>query len=60
MTEGTPKLRLVDDDTLLDMYEFAHDVGDEHCVQIAAELNWRGIEVKPCGRVHKPVPEKPE
>jgi hypothetical protein len=52
MTDGTPTLRKFDDDTLLDMYDHAHEVGDEHCDQIAAELIWRGIEVKPCGRVH--------
>jgi hypothetical protein len=45
-------LRRFDDDTLLDMYEHAHDAGDEHCDAIAAELTWRGIVVKPCGKVH--------
>ena len=52
MTDGTPSLRRFDDETLLDMYDHAHDVGDEHCDALAAELGWRGIEVKPCGRDH--------
>lgn len=33
--------------TILDMYNHAHGVGDEHCGAIAAELNRRGIEVPP-------------
>jgi hypothetical protein len=45
-------LRAFDDETLLDMYDHAHDVGDAHCDAIAAELNARGIAVKPCGRAH--------
>lgn len=51
-TVANDALRRFDDDTLLDMYDHAHDTGDEHCDAIAAELNWRGITVKPCGRVH--------
>ncbi len=50
--DGTPALRGFDDDTLLDMYDHAHDVGDEHCDALAAELIWRGIDVKPCGKPH--------
>lgn len=45
-------LRQFDDDTLLDMYDHAHEMSDEHCDAIAAGLNWRGIAVKACGRVH--------
>lgn len=45
-------LRRFDDVTLLGMYENAHDLGDEHCNELAAELNWRGITVTPCGKVH--------
>jgi hypothetical protein len=44
--------RNVDDDTLLDMFDHAHETGDEHCDAIAAELHWRGIEVPPCQREH--------
>ncbi len=51
--EGVKALkRIFDDDTLLDMYDHAHDTGDEHCDAIAAELTSRGIVVKPCGKVH--------
>ena len=52
MTEGTPALRQFDEDTLLDMYDHAHEVGDEHCDAIAAELQWRGIEVPVCKHTH--------
>jgi hypothetical protein len=52
MTDGTPALRKFDDDTLLDMYDHAHETSDEHCDAIAAELTWRGIQVKPCGHAH--------
>ncbi len=52
MTEGSEPLRAFDDETLLDMYDHAHDVGDEHCDALAAELNRRGIEVEPCGHAH--------
>lgn len=48
MTDGTPRLRQADDDSLLDMY--AHYVGDEHCDALAAE---RGIEVSPCKYQHR-------
>lgn len=53
MTEGTPALRPFDNETLLDMYDHAHETSDAHCDAIAAELLWRGIEVKPCGRDHQ-------
>lgn len=43
-------LRQIDDETLLDMYDHAHDVSDEQCDAIAAELHWRGIEVSACKR----------
>jgi hypothetical protein len=56
VTEGTPAFRQFDDDTLLDMYDHAHDVGDEQCDAIAAELTWRGIIVTPCGQVHGAKP----
>lgn len=52
MTESIPMLRRFDDDTLMDMYDHAHHLGDEHCDAIAAELAWRGIQVTPCGMVH--------
>ena len=45
-------LRQIDDETLLDMYDYAHDVGDEQCDAIAAELHWRGIEVPACKHPH--------
>ncbi|WP_162875521.1 hypothetical protein [Sphingomonas crusticola] len=45
-------LRAFDDETLLDMYDHAHETGDAHCDAIAAELNARGIVVKPCGHAH--------
>jgi len=50
--DGTPELPPIDD-TLLDMYDQAHEVGDEHCDAIAAELQWRGIEVPACKRQHR-------
>ncbi|WP_442678294.1 hypothetical protein ACSBM8_12230 [Sphingomonas sp. ASY06-1R] len=53
MTDGTPMLRQFDDETLLDMYDHAHETGDAHCDAIAAELGSRGIEVKPCGHAHR-------
>jgi len=49
MSKGHQKLRDIDDDTLLDMYEDARANEDEACDTIAAELSWRGIEVHPCG-----------
>ena len=49
---GNPQLRSFDDETLLDMYEDARASEDETCDAIAAELNWRGIEVHPCGHPH--------
>lgn len=49
MNEGRPELRKFDDDTLLDMYEDARVSEDESCDAIAAELDWRGIIVQPCG-----------
>lgn len=52
MIDGTPPLRRFDDETLLDMYDHAHETSDAHCDAIAAELNWRGIAVEPCGRLH--------
>lgn len=55
MNEGTPALREIDDDTLLDMYDHAHEVGDEQCSAIAAELWWRGIEVPACKTPHAPL-----
>ena len=45
-------LRAFDDETLLDMYDHAHETGDAHCDAIAAELNARGVAVKPCGHAH--------
>ena len=45
-------LRQIDDETLLDMYDYAHDVGDDQCDAIAAELHWRGIEVPACKHPH--------
>jgi hypothetical protein len=47
MTEN--KLRAIDDDTLLEMYDAAR-VGEdgEPCDLITAELHSRGIEVPPC------------
>lgn len=53
MNEGTPALREIDDDTLLDMFDHAHDTGDEQCDAIAAELHWRGIEVPACKHQHR-------
>jgi len=47
--KDNPQLRGFDDDTLLDMYEHARVLEDETCDAIATELNWRGIEVQPCG-----------
>ncbi|WP_404711465.1 hypothetical protein [Sphingomonas sp. MMS24-J13] len=48
MTEN--KLRVIDDDSLLEMYETARIEEDgEQCDLITAELHWRGIEVTPCG-----------
>lgn len=47
-SDGQP-LRRFDDDTLLDMYEDARANEDETCDAIARELNFRGIEVQPCG-----------
>jgi hypothetical protein len=59
VSEGAPAFRDVDDDTLLELYQEAHDRGDEvadageeRCAMIAAELGWRGIVVKPCGEAH--------
>ena len=52
MTEGAPSFRVYDDGTLLDMFDHAHEIGDEHCDAIAAELKWRGIEVPACAQVH--------
>jgi len=52
MTESTPALRDIDDDTLLDMFDHAHETSDEQCVAIAAELHWRGIEVPACKTPH--------
>lgn len=49
---GTNPLRRFDDDTLLDMFEHAHETSDEHCEAIAAELQCRGIAVKPCEQPH--------
>jgi hypothetical protein len=51
-TMASSTLRRLDDDTLLDMYDHAHETGDEYCDAIAAELRWRGIEVPACGQVH--------
>jgi hypothetical protein len=51
-----PSYRKFDDDTLLDMYDHAHETSDEQCDAIAAELTWRGIVVKPCGKVHGAKP----
>ena len=48
MSDGTPSLRQIDDDTLLDMYEDARANEDHQCDAISAELIWRGIEVQPC------------
>ncbi len=45
-------LRQIDDETLLDMYDHAHETSDAHCYVIAAELHWRGIEVPPCNHAH--------
>ena len=45
-------LRQIDDDTLLDMYDHAHETSDEYCDAIAAELRWRGIEVPACNQAH--------
>ena len=53
MTEGgSPALRAIDNDTLRDMYDHAHEVGDEHCDALAKELHRRGIAVPACGKVH--------
>jgi hypothetical protein len=52
MTEGTPSLRAIDDDTLLEMYEDARVNEDDSCDAISAELIWRGIGVHPCGHSH--------
>lgn len=49
MTEGTPALRQIDDETLLDMYDHARANEDDACDAIAEELIWRGIDVHPCG-----------
>jgi len=49
MSAGTQALRQIDDDTLLDMYEDARANEEESCDAIAAELDWRGIHVQPCG-----------
>ena len=46
--EQESPLRKFDDDTLLDMFDHAHETSDEHCDAIAAELQWRGIAVQPC------------
>ena len=48
-SDRDPKLRTIDDDTLLEMYEQARADEDEACDAIAAELIWRGIAVQPCG-----------
>ena len=56
--DGVPKaepdarLRTIDDETLLDMFDHAHETGDEHCEAISAELQWRGIEVPACRHEH--------
>jgi hypothetical protein len=47
-----PSYRRFDDDTLLDMYDHAHEEGDAACDAIAAELTWRGIEVPACKTPH--------
>jgi hypothetical protein len=52
MTDGTPTLREIDDETLLDMYDHAHEASDARCDAIAAELHWRGIEVPACPAAH--------
>jgi len=45
----TQRLRLIDDDTLLEMYDAARaDQNAEECEAIVGELIWRGIEVRPC------------
>jgi hypothetical protein len=48
-------LREIDDETLIDMYDHAHETSDMHCDAIAAELHWRGIEVPPCNKAHASV-----
>jgi len=43
MTDGTPELPQIDDDTLLDMVDHAHEVEDEQCDAIVAETS-RSVE----------------
>jgi len=52
LSEGSPELRNIDVDTLLEMYDEARANEDDQCDAISAELIWRGIEVQPCGHAH--------